>query len=38
MAPVLAESADEVRRQVQAKVRREHRLVRKRALAEAGGE
>jgi acyl-CoA hydrolase len=38
VAPVLAESADEVRRQVQAQVRREHRLVRKRALAEASGE
>jgi len=38
VAPVLAESADEVRRQVQARVRREHRLVRKRALAEASGE
>ncbi|MBV8193901.1 MAG: acyl-CoA thioesterase [Candidatus Dormibacteraeota bacterium] len=34
--PVIAETEDEKRRQAQAKVRREHRLVRKRALEEAG--
>ena len=33
--PVLAETDDERRRQAQAKVRRQHRLVRKRALDEA---
>lgn len=33
--PVVAETTDEKRRQEQALVRREHRLVRKRALAEA---
>jgi uncharacterized protein (TIGR00369 family) len=33
--PILAESDEERRRQAQARVRREHRLVRKRALAEA---
>jgi uncharacterized protein (TIGR00369 family) len=33
--PVIAESDDEKRRQAQAKVRREQRLIRKRALAEA---
>lgn len=36
--PVIAESDDERRRQAQAQVRREQRLVRKRALAEAASE
>jgi acyl-CoA hydrolase len=35
VAPVLAESADERRRQAQARIRRKQRLLRKQALAEA---
>ena len=38
VAPVEAETADDTRRQAQARVRREQRLVRKRALDEAAGE
>ena len=36
--PVIAESDDEKRRQAQARIRREQRLVRKRALGEAASE
>lgn len=36
--PVIAETDDERRRQAQARVRRQHRLVRKRALEEAAGD
>jgi acyl-CoA hydrolase len=37
VAPVIAETPQEVRRQAQARVRREQRLLRKAALEEAGG-
>ena len=38
VAPVAAETGDEKRRQAQARIRREHRLVRKAALAEAASD
>jgi acyl-CoA hydrolase len=37
VAPVIAETPREIRRQAQARVRREQRLLRKAALEEAGG-
>ena len=37
VAPVIAETPQEIRRQAQARVRREQRLLRKAALEEAGG-
>jgi acyl-CoA hydrolase len=37
VAPVVAETPQEIRRQAQARVRREQRLLRKAALDQAGG-